>query len=135
MLLQYGYKWKVDRGSRFWQKLKDAKDLRDYYTHLDVNSPRAISTGQVLEFMEAVLLGIIWPSCELKRTLLLGVYRLYGAWEFLQRHAQEYTEQPFFLDWRLHKELLFHCNFEDVNADRFPSMRDENFYPKPAKTG
>jgi len=72
-LLLYGYGYKIDRGSVHWQRLEKAKELREYYAHLDVKESRSISSLEVLAFMEAVLLGIIWPSSELKRTQLLGV--------------------------------------------------------------
>jgi hypothetical protein len=35
---------------------------------LDVTEPRALSSAEVLHFMESVLLGIIDPSAQLKRT-------------------------------------------------------------------
>lgn len=72
LLLKYGYQWNPDKGNKHWQRLVAAKNLRDYYTHLDITEPRAISANEVLEFMESVLLGIIWPSSILQRTLLLG---------------------------------------------------------------
>lgn len=122
LLLQYGYNWSPARGNKFWQDLVAAKKLRDYYTHLDVSEPREISAGEVLKFMEAVLLAIIWPSSELQRSLLLGVYRSYEQWEFLSERAQPFVEKPFFLDWTLKREYLFHCNFENVNDEQFPSM-------------
>ena len=121
LLLQYGYRWTPDRGNKFWQRLVAAKNLRDYYTHLDMTEPRAISAAEVLAFMESVLLGIIWPSSVLKRTLLLGVFRSYEQWEFLNEAVQPFTEQPFFLDWTLKQEYLFHCNFEGVDETIFPN--------------
>lgn len=120
VLLVHGYGWKPDRGSKVWQKVA-AKALRDYYTHLDITEPRAVTSEQVHQFMENILLAIIWPSSVLQRTLLLGEYRLYELWECLYRSAESYTEQPFFLDWHLKQEYLFHCNFENVDADRFPN--------------
>lgn len=122
VFLKHAYRHDIDRGSRFWQRLEEAKDLRDYYTHLDVNTPRAISVKEVLEFMEDVLLGIIWPCSILQRTLLLGVYDLYEVWVLLHENAEGYTEQPFFFDWNLQGQNLFHCNFEGVDADCFPNL-------------
>lgn len=125
ILLKYAYNFSVDRGSKFWQQLKKAKDLRDYYTHLDVRDPKATSTSEVLDFMEAILLGIIWPSSKLQRTLMLGVYHLYEIWSFLYKHKEEYIEQPFFMDWHMNERYMFHCNFEDVDIDRFPNLDEE----------
>jgi hypothetical protein len=121
LLLQYGYGWAPDKGSKFWQRLVAAKDLRDYYTHLDITEPRAITSAEVLEFMEGVLLGMIWPSSVLQRTLMLGVFRVYELWNFLNQAHEPYTERPFFLQWSLKREYQFHCNFENVNDELFPN--------------
>jgi hypothetical protein len=73
----YAYRHQIDRGSPFWQALRKAKELRDYYTHLDVNAPRAITTAEVMSFIEGTLLGLIWPSSILRRTFMLQQYFLY----------------------------------------------------------
>jgi hypothetical protein len=122
VLLKYGYSLEVDRGSRYWQCLQAASKLRDYYTHLDVTDPRSISTTEVKQFMESVLLGIITPSVQLRRTLLLGVYDMHYVLSDLCELAEDYTEQPFFKDWPMEEGYLFHCNFENVDETRFPTM-------------
>jgi hypothetical protein len=128
VLLFYGYDYKTDKSSGFWQNLGKAKKLRDYYTHLDMNKPRSVTTSDVMTFIEATLLGLIWPSSILQRTLLLGQYQLYAIWAELGQFAVTYRERPFFLDWHLGAESrLFHCNFEDVDASRYPSVRDKHF--------
>jgi hypothetical protein len=125
ILNAYGHR--IDRGSSFWQGLREAKALRDYYTHLDVNAPRAITTADVMSFIERTLLGLIWPSSILKRTFMLHQYLLYEIWSELREYAKEYRERPFFMDWHLKEPHLFHCNFEGIDASRFPSVRDENY--------
>jgi hypothetical protein len=134
-LLAHGYNWSVDRSNRFWKSLITAKELRDYYTHLDVREPRGISTEEVLEFMEAILLAIIWPSSALQRTLLLGIYRIYELWELMYRYSHDYRERPFFLEWHLRDRYLFHCNFEGVDRVRFPSMQDEHYFSRKDNEG
>lgn len=125
VLLRYGYGYHVDRGSKHWQRLKQANTLRDYYTHLDVHDPRSISSGQVLDFLEAVLLGIIWPSTEMKRTQLLGIYHLYWMWDTLRKLAEPFTEQPFFQDWLLNGPHTIYCPFEGVDTLRFPNSQEQ----------
>lgn len=125
VLLRYGYALNIPKGDRFWQRLVKAKDLRDYYTHLDVREPRSVTSTEVLNFTESILLGIIWPSSLLQRTLLLGVFRVYELWELLSRFHEPYEERPFFLDWHLERPYLFHCNFENVDAERFPNRDEE----------
>lgn len=130
ILLRYGYGYHMDRGSRHWQRLEEARKLRDYYTHLDVNDPRSISTDEVLNFMEAVLLGIIWPSVEIRRTQLLGIYHLYWMWDALRKLASPFTEKPFFKDWPLDGPLTIYCPFENVDAKRFPNSDERQQYRK-----
>jgi hypothetical protein len=127
VFLAPAYGLQVDRGSRFWQGLARAKALRDSYTHIDVNVPRAITTTDVLEFIEQTLLGLLWPSCLLGRTMMLQQYFLYEIWGGLRGLAETYRERPFFLDWHLREPSLFHCNFDGVDEDRFPSVRSDKY--------
>lgn len=125
-LLQYGYNYKVERGATWWQRLEKAKELRDYYSHIQASDARDISSADVLDQLETVLLGLIWPSAELQRTLHLGQYRLYYAWEELSQLAEPYVEQPFFKDWPVGLEpYQFHCNFANVDTARFPNPDEE----------
>lgn len=123
-LLKFGYQYEVDKGNKHWQALQKAKELRDYYNHLDIHEPKDISSNQVLEFMEAVMLAIIWPSCELKRTLFLGIYYLYDIWVKLCELQETYMEQPMFKDWLRDEAFMFHCNFENVDTLRFPNSKE-----------
>lgn len=128
VLLKYAYNYQVDRGAKHWQRLESARAIRDYYTHLDVNDPRSISTAEIAQFMEAVLLGIIWPSCEIKRTQLLGVYNLYWSWDALRKLAEAYTEQPFLKDRKIGGSRdMFYCPFDGVDSARFPNSDEDRF--------
>ena len=127
VFMYYAYSHRIDRAHKMWQNLEKAKRLRDYYTHLDMNEPRSITTKDVMEFIEDTLLGLIWPSSILQRTLLIGQYQVYTIWAELRHFAEEYRERPFFLDWHLEEPRLFHCNFENVDAKRYPSVRDPDF--------
>ena len=125
VLLKYAYNHEINRGAKHWQRLESARHLRDYYTHLDVTDPRSISTTQVLDFMEAILLGIIWPSCEIRRTQLLGIHNLYWIWDSLHELADEYTEQPLVKDWAIGSREMFHCPFDGVDTSRFPNSDED----------
>ncbi|MHC5053601.1 MAG: hypothetical protein ACYTKD_02665 [Planctomycetota bacterium] len=124
-LLRYGYGLIVDKGDRYWQGLVKAKALRDYYTHVDVGEPRAVSSGDVLEFLEAVLIAIIWPSSLLRRTLLLGVYDMYAMVSELRKFAPDFAEQPLHLGWPRDEPYLLRIPFNDVDTDRFPNLREK----------
>lgn len=124
VFLKYAYEYDADKGADFWQRLVKAKELRDYYTHLNVSVPREVSSDEVLSYIEAILLAIIVPSSNLQRTLMLGVYWIYEIWNTLYEYSVEYIERPFFMNWHLNEEYLFHCNFKNINQERFPSMRE-----------
>lgn len=125
LLLKYGYNFSADKGATYWQNLKKAQELRDYYTHVAIKESKAITTTDVINYLEAVLMAIITPSCLLQRTLMLNIYYLYDTWVGLAEIAEEYSEQPFFHDKPFKEGYLFHCNFENVDADRFPNLREE----------
>jgi hypothetical protein len=125
VLLEHGYGFEVDRGAEWWKHLEGAKDLRDYYTHVDIREARALSSKDVVQFIEAVLLSLIFPSAHLKRTLHIGIYRLYWQWSDLAEVAEAYVEQPFFKDFYLNEGYMFHCNFENVDSTRFPNSQQE----------
>lgn len=138
MLLQYGFGYKVDRGSKYWQALERARDLRDYYTHIDAMNSRALSSKDVFDFLEAVMLGIIWPSSQVKHTLQLGIFDLHWIWDQLRELAQTvlpdgHIEQPFFHGWHLNGEQhLFYCPFTNVDDVKFPNS-DEQMGRPPRK--
>jgi hypothetical protein len=89
VLLQFGAGHKVDRGNKYWQALERARDLRDYYTHIDAMNSRALSSNDVFNYLESVMLGIIWPSAEVKRTLQFGIFDLYWMWDQLRDLARK----------------------------------------------
>ena len=124
VFLRYAYDYRAERGASWWQRLEEAKRLRDYYAHPDVRDPQSVSTRSVLDFMEAVLLAIIVPSSHLQRTMLLGIYYLYDAWSYLNQHCEAFAEKPMHMGWKCSEPHLIHCNFENVDTDRFPTMQD-----------
>jgi len=122
-LLERGYQYKVNRGDAWWQHLEQARDLRDHFTHIRIDTPRGVTSDEVLDFMDNVLISLIRPSCDLHRSLMLGQYRLYEGSRYLRTVNARYTEKPFFLDWKMERGLHgIHCNFENVDEDRFPNL-------------
>jgi len=57
---------------------------------------------------------------------MLNVYYLYETWDGLAEVVEEFSEQPFFHDKPVKEGYLFHCNFEDVDSNRFPSWSESN---------
>jgi hypothetical protein len=135
VLLQYGMAYKVDRGNKYWQALERARDLRDYYTHLDAMNSRALSSDDVFDFLETVMLSIIWPSAAVEHTLQLGIFDLYLMWDELRDLARKvlpdgHIEQPFFHDWKLDgRPYMFYCPFTNVDNVKFPNSDEERGRP------
>ena len=81
--------------------------------------------------MEDVILGIIWPSAEVKRTLLLGIHDIYWIWDQLRELASGHLpdghiEQPFFHAWRLEgRRHMFYCPSTSVDNQGFPNSDEE----------
>jgi hypothetical protein len=126
-LLLYGYGFTVNTRDAYWIGLDRANQLRNYYTHVGMNECKDISSDDVINFLEDVMMAVVQPSCELRRTLFLGIYRLYEIWARLRELQEEtFTEQPFFKDVPFNEGYLFHCNFENVDAVRFPNMKERN---------
>ncbi len=142
VLLRYGLGYKVDRGHKYWQALERARDLRDYYTHIDAMNSRALSSDDVFDFLETVMLGIIWPSSAVGHTLQLGIFDLYWIWDQLRELAPTvlpdgHIEQPFFHGWHLDGQShMFYCPFTNVDNVKFPNTDEQIGRPprrRPAK--
>ena len=92
---------------------------------------RALSSDDVFDFLETVMLGIIWPSSAVGHTLQLGIFDLYWMWVQLRDLArkvlpEDHIEQPFFHDWRLDGQRhMFYCPFENVDNVKFPNFDEE----------
>ena len=131
VLLQYGFGYKIDKGSKHWQELVKAKNLRDYYTHIDAMNSRSISSDEVLDYIEAVLLGMLWPSSAVQRTILLGIHDMYWTCVQLGDLARTYLpkghiEQPFFHSIKLGDEsYMFYCPFTNVDEAKFQNSRQQ----------
>jgi hypothetical protein len=130
VLLKYGFDLEIDRGAALWQRLEAAKNLRDYYTHVDASESRSISSDQVLEFLESVLIGIIWPSSLAQRSVMLGAVNSYWIWaelgDLTAAHLPSgHVEEPFFHSWQWEGKLFgFYCPFTSVDEQRFPNSQE-----------
>lgn len=77
------------------------------------------------------MLGIIWPSAEVKRTLLLGIYDIHWIWGQVRELAHIHLRgghagAPFFHSWHLDgKRHMFYCPFTNVDNIKFPNTDEE----------
>ena len=120
-LLRYGYSYQADRGSPYWQRGDKARRLRNYLVHVDVRESRGITADEVLNFMEDVLMLFITPSCMIGKSIFLGQFRFHNIVTDLRELVFPHTEQPFFGDRKFREKFLLHCNFNGVDATRFPN--------------
>lgn len=130
VFLRYGFGLQVDRGARYWQALKEAQQLRDYYTHIEAARSRSVSSREVLDFMETVLLGIVTPSSQLRKTIMLNVFYLYDRWVELNEITAEalpkgHNEEPFLHSKRMEGGFLLYTPFISVDTQRFPSYSEQ----------
>ena len=128
VFLKYAYGLSVDRGSKVWQNLEKAQELRDYYTHLNVNIARSVKSSQVLLFMENILLGLIGPSCQIGKTIYLEMYELYFLWSVLYEaslNCTDHVEEPFLKSFSELSWEMFHCNFLGVDSKKYPNSKEQ----------
>lgn len=77
------------------------------------------------------MLGIIWPSAEVRHTLQLGIFDLYWIWDQLRDLAYAempdgHIEQPFFHSWKLDgRPHLFYCPFTNIDSNKFPNSDEQ----------
>ncbi|HEY9798986.1 MAG TPA: hypothetical protein V6D25_01405 [Leptolyngbyaceae cyanobacterium] len=127
-LLKYGFTYTLEKGSRHFQALKGAQERRDYYTHVKFDKElRSISSTQVLDYMEAILLAIIFPSSQIKKTILRGIYNFHSILVGLRQLTKEFIEQP--TDFMgvpiINDSYIFYCPFSNVDTERFPNLREQ----------
>jgi len=128
IFLKYAYGLSIDRGSKTWQNLAQAQELRDYYTHLNVNVARSTKSSEVLTFMESILVGLIWPSCLVRKTIYLEVYELYFLWKVLYEASSgsaDHIEEPFLKSSQVESWEMFHCNFDNVDSKKYPNSKEQ----------
>ena len=83
-----------------------------------------LTSENIIEYMEHVLLGIIIPSNNVGRTLMPGVFILYRQWAELRDLVSPFTERPFSMEIPRGDGYLFRCNFDGIDISRFPTVMD-----------
>lgn len=123
VLLRHGFNFSVDHGCRHWQGLRDARNLRNRFAHLDTSERHEILTDDVFRYIESVLVAIIWPSAMLRRTLLPGVFHFHSQLRDLRRLALPFSERPMLVDFATDEDVHFYNPFENICGERFPVAR------------
>lgn len=122
LLLKYGCNLELDRGSRVWQDGRAVEKARNMLVHYNISKAPSLTTSQVWEYLEAVMLLFITPSVLTKRTLLSQQFDLYSILVRLYPLISKFEEKP------LHKEcrptaLIFNCPFDGIDEVRYPHSR------------
>lgn len=137
-LLKFGYGCNYDQGSRIWQLGRAAMTKRNELVHYEFSDMPALSTTQLWEFLESILLLLIGPSSLIKKSLMPSQYELYGVLSDLRPLIEEFEGKPFLKDWPLDLEaIIFPCAFDRVDEAQFPTMHSmvsETLKAKPTDT-
>jgi hypothetical protein len=73
--------------------------------------------------LESILLLLIGPSCQIKKSIMPSQYELYGVLSDLRPLIEDFEEKPNLKDWHLDlKAVIFPCAFDGVDEKQFPSM-------------
>jgi|SRR5438445_1680211 len=120
LLLKYGCNVEFDRGSRLWQAGREAALVRDSLVHYDVSKAPSLTSFEVWNHMESVMLLFIVPSTLARRTLFQRQFYYYYILAQLHPLISEFEERP------SHKKpprdaSLFDCPFDGVDESKYPS--------------
>ena len=125
-LLKYGYGVEYDKGSRIWQMGREALRKRNALVHYELSDMPSVKATELCGHLEAILLLLIGPSTQAKRSVMPDQYELHGMLDQLRPLTEEYEERPFFKDIPVSlREVIFDCPFENVDATRFPTFRQQ----------
>ena len=130
-LLKFGFGCDYDRGSRIWQMGDAAVDKRNELVHYKFSEMPSLRATELWQHLEAILLLLIGPSCQIGKSVMPDQYALYGVLCELQPLIEEFEEKPLYKEFPLRlEEVIFPCPFENVNDAKFPTMRQRLDRPK-----
>jgi hypothetical protein len=122
-LLKFGFGCEYDQGSRIWQLGYDAMRKRNQLVHYEFSDMPSLTTIRLWEHLESILLLLIGPSCQIKKSVMPSQYELYGVLSDLRPLIEDFVEKPNFKDWPLDlKAVIFPCAFDGIDENEFPSM-------------
>jgi len=122
-LLKYGYNFDVDRGSLEWQRAEESIHLRNEIVHYEVRECPSLKASSVLHAMEGLLLALIAPSAQLRRSVWSGQFEQFFLLDGLREALDQVGD---FEEAALHKRAqrrgsaVFPCSFLNVDDARYP---------------
>jgi hypothetical protein len=126
-LLKFGYACVYDRGGQIWQMGKEAFDKRNELVHYKVSDMPSLRAAGLWQHLEAILLLLIGPSAQIRKTVMPDEYELYGMLDDLQPLIEDYEERPFFKDNPVKLDaVIFPCPFNNVDNAKFPVLLARN---------
>lgn len=121
ILLKLGSGVSMDRGSKIWQAGEVSLKKRNALVHYDVKDVPAITSKELGESIEAVLLLLIAPSCTAKRTLLFHQYEYYAALAKLLALLEDFEERPILKGLKA-GSFFFPLPFNGIDEARYPNV-------------
>jgi hypothetical protein len=122
-LLKFGYGVEHDRGSRIWQLGEEALRKRNELVHYEISTLPSLRTTELWQHLESILLLLIGPSAQARKSIMPKQYELYGILDDLRPLMEEFEERPHFKDWPVRVEaVIFPCPFQNVDQIQYPTM-------------
>lgn len=118
LLLKYGCNLEWDRGGLVWQTAERTRTVRDSLVHYHVQKAPALTSSDIWNHMEAVLMLFIAPSTTIRRTLFGPQFDLYSMLAALEPLIAQFEERPFHKDWPKDAKF-FDCPFDGVDENKY----------------
>jgi len=120
-LLRFGYGVDYDRGGTVWQMGEKALQKRNELVHYEIAGMPSLTTTGLWQHLESILLLLIGPSAQIRKTVMPDQYELYGVLNQLRPLVEEFEERPFFKGLPIKPTaVIFPCPFRDVDDARYP---------------
>ena len=122
-LLKFGYGCQYDRGSQIWQMGEAAIDKRNELVHYKFSDMPSVKTTELWQHLESILLLLIAPSCQIRKSVSPDLYELYGVLCQLQPLIEEFEEAPLYKEVPVRlEEVIFPCPFDNIDETNFPTF-------------
>jgi hypothetical protein len=127
LILKYGHGYDFARGSKIWQAGQAALEKRNELVHYEVGKTPSLGLFELWSHMEAILLILIAPSADLKRSVYTSQFEIYEKLADLfplLEQIGDFVEQPIHKDWNRKPwgTHIFACSFSNIDNDRYPSL-------------
>jgi len=119
LLLRYGYGLDYDRGNKIWQAGQAALAKRNGLVHYEVSSAPSLVTLELWTHLEAILLLLVGPSTELKKSVYSHQFEVHWVLSEMRPLIVDFEEKTLFKG-KMSGGYLFPCSFDGIPEERYP---------------